>query len=80
MKSSHMLNDVDGVWSKLVKEAEDSGGKVFTCTGNGNGHFVNAAVLKQAGLLVDLKQHVKHKMRMQTVACKSSLGWKLVLS
>ena len=78
MNSSHLLNDVDVVWSKLVKEAEDSGGKVSTCTGNSNADSDNAAVLRQAALLVDLKQHVKHKLQMQTVASKSLLGWKLV--
>ena len=62
----------------MVKEAEDSEGKVVTCTCNGNADSVNAAVFKQAALLVELRQHVKHKLRMQIVASKSSLGWKLV--
>ena len=39
---------------------------------------VNLAVLKQAKLFVELKKHLKHKLRMKTVASKSSLGWKLV--
>ena len=36
MKSDHLLTDVDDTWSKLAKEAENSGGKVVTCTCNGN--------------------------------------------
>ena len=78
MKSDLLLTDVDDAWSKLAKEAENNGGKVVTCNGNGNADSLKAAVFKQATLLVELKQHVKHELRMQTVASKNSLGWKLV--
>ena len=66
MKSLHMLNDVDGAWVKLVKEAKDGVGKVVP---KENTDSVNtAAVMKQAGLLVELKK------RMLTMASKSWAG------
>ena len=75
MKSLHMLSDVDNAWVKLVKETEDGVGKVVT---KENTNSVNASVLKQTGLLVELKKHVRHELRMQMMASKNWLGWKLV--
>ena len=69
MKVLHMLNNVDNAWVKLVKEAKDSVGKFVT---KENTDSVNGAVLKQAGMLVDLKKHVRHELRMQMVASWST--------
>ena len=65
MKLLHMLSDVDNACVQLVKEAGEGVCKVVT---KENVNSVNIAVLKQAGILVELKNHVKHELRMQTVA------------
>ena len=57
-----MVTKVDNAWVKLVKEAEDSMGKVVT---EENIDSVNAAMVKQAPLLVKLKQRMRHELRMQ---------------
>ena len=59
MKLLHMLSDVDDAWVKLVQETEDGVGKVVT---EENTDSVNAAVLKQAGLLVKLKKYVRNEL------------------
>ena len=75
MKSIHVLSDVDDIWAKPIREAEVGGGKVVM---GKNIDAVNLALTRQAKLLVELKKHVTHELRMQTVASKSALGWKLV--
>ena len=75
MKAIHLLNDVDGVWAKPVKVAEEGGVQVVT---EKNVAAANLATAKQAKLLVALRELVQHKLKMQTIASKSVLGWKLV--
>ena len=75
MNGLFILDDVDSVWDVMAKQAEVVDGQIVT---EQNIAAVNAAIAKQAELLVKMRKHFKSELKSQVVASKSLCGWKTV--
>merc|ERR1719319_1157035 len=68
MKSNHHMEDMEAEWSKLASEAEKEGRDVATAS---NLPRVNKAIMAQAAIMVEHKNHIRKELTAHTVASNS---------
>lgn len=75
MKSLHHMEDLEAVWGKLAKEAEEEARDVATVD---NLPRINKAIMEHAKIVVEHKSHIRKELTAHTVASNSPMGWNLV--
>ena len=78
MEAISLLNDLDGVWARIVADAEAKERGKSVLAKIGNIIQVNLVLGRQARLLVDLQKHFKHEVIQFHLLC--SWFWILVVS